>query len=143
LEGFNVRDAYLFEDWARSLGEGLRLEIGEAFNRLGHALAGAGDYSGAIRSVKRWVELDPLHEPAHRLLMLLNSWAGDRPGAIEAYRSLIGILDRELGVPPLEETTELYEAILDEDLPPLRATGTGCGVSGRSWSWNGTRCSAA
>ena len=59
-----------------------------------------------------------LHEPAHRLLMLLNAWAGDRPGALEAYRRFVAVANTELGVAPLEETTELYEAILDEDLPP-------------------------
>jgi hypothetical protein len=32
----------------------------------------------------RWVGLDELHEPAHRLLMLLHAWAGDRPGSIQA-----------------------------------------------------------
>lgn len=118
LEGFSVRDAPEFEDWERTVTEGLRLQAGEAFNRLGMALAAAGDYPSAIAAITRWVELDELHEPAHRLLMLLNAWAGDRPGAVEAYRNFVAVLDRELGVPPLDETTELYEAILDEDLPP-------------------------
>ena len=118
LEGFSVRDAPDFEDWERTVTEDLRLRAGEAFSRLGMAKAAVGDYSGAISAVTRWVELDSLHEPAHRLLMLLNAWAGDRPRSIEAYRAFVAILDRELGVTPLEETTELYEAILDEDLPP-------------------------
>ncbi|MGB7859475.1 MAG: AAA family ATPase [Acidimicrobiia bacterium] len=118
LQGFSIRDSPEFEDWERTVSESLRLRAGDAFNRLAMARAAAGDYSGAISSVSRWIELDPLHEPAHRLLMLLNGWGGDRPGAVEAYRSFVSILDIELGVPPLEETTELYEAILDEDLPP-------------------------
>jgi tetratricopeptide (TPR) repeat protein len=118
LEGFSVRDAPEFEDWERTVTEGLRLQAGEAFHRLGMALAAAGDYPRAIAAITRWVELDELHEPSHRLLMLLNAWAGDRPGAVEAYRNFVAILDHELGVPPLDETTELYEAILDEDLPP-------------------------
>ncbi len=118
LEGFSVRDAPGFEDWARNITESLRMKAGETFHRLGMALAADGDYPSAIAAVSRWVELDELHEPAHRLLMLLNAWAGDRPGAVEAYRNFVAILDRELGVPPLDETTELHEAILDEDLPP-------------------------
>jgi tetratricopeptide (TPR) repeat protein len=89
-----------------------------AFHRLATALAGNGEYPASISAVSKWIELDNLHEPAHRLLMLLHAWAGDRPGAIAAYRSCVAILDKELGVAPLEETTELYEAILDEDLPP-------------------------
>jgi DNA-binding SARP family transcriptional activator/tetratricopeptide (TPR) repeat protein/plasmid stability protein len=118
LQGFSVRDAPEFEDWVRTIAESLRLRAGEAFHRLAMGRASVGDYPGAIAAVTRWVELDPLHEPAHRLLMLLNAWAGDRPGSIAAYRSFVAILDSELGVPPLDETTELYEAILDEDLPP-------------------------
>lgn len=118
LTGFLVRDAPDFEDWQRTIAESYRLAVATAFNRLGTALASVGDYEGSIASVTRWIELDQLHEPAHRLLMLLNGWAGDRPGAVEAYRTFVAILDTELGVQPLEETTELYEAILDEDLPP-------------------------
>ncbi|HEU4681912.1 MAG TPA: BTAD domain-containing putative transcriptional regulator [Gemmatimonadales bacterium] len=118
LEGFSVRDAPEFEDWVRTTAEHLRLRAGEAFNRLASALAAEGDYPGAIIAIARWIELNPLHEPAHRQLMLFHAWAGDRPGAVEAYRRCVAILGEELEVSPLEETTELYEAILDEDLPP-------------------------
>lgn len=118
LEGFSIRDAPDFEIWSRGLAESMRLEQGGVLERLAMAHAGDGNYETAIRTVSRWMELDELHEPAHRLSMMLYAWAGDRPGAIQAYRDCVAILDRELGVPPLEETTELYEAILDEDLPP-------------------------
>lgn len=118
LEGFSVKASPEFDDWVRSVAESTRIRIGEAFHRLGTALAAAGEYPAAINAVTQWIELDALHEPAHRFLMLLHAWAGDRPGAIEAYRNCVTVLDQELGVAPLEETTELYEAILDEDLPP-------------------------
>ncbi len=118
LEGFSVKASPEFDDWVRNVAESTRVRIGDAFNRLGTALAANGEYPAAIAAVLQWIELDPLHEPAHRFLMLLHAWAGDRPGAIEAYRNCVTILDQELGVAPLDETTELYEAILDEDLPP-------------------------
>lgn len=118
LGAFSVRDAPEFEDWARSVTESLRLEMGSVLRRLAIAQASNGEYVAARASTARWIELDELHEPAHRQMMLLNAWAGDRPAAIQAYRDCVGVLDRELGVSPLEETTELYEAILDEDLPP-------------------------
>ena len=118
LQGFSAKASPEFDDWVRGVAESTRIRVGEAFNRLGTALAAEGDYPAAISAVSRWIDLDPLHEPAHRFLMLLHAWAGDRPGAIEAYRNCVAIFDQELGVPPLEETTELYEAILDEDLPP-------------------------
>ena len=118
LAGFSVRSSPEYEDWVRGVAESTRIRIGAAFNRLATALAADGEYPGAISAVTQWIDLDQLHEPAHRLLMLLHAWSGDRPGAIEAYRGCVAVLDQELGVAPLEETTELYEAILDEDLPP-------------------------
>jgi DNA-binding SARP family transcriptional activator/tetratricopeptide (TPR) repeat protein len=121
LGAFSVREAPDFEDWARPVTESYRLKVGNVFQRLAMALASTGDYTRAIDTATRWTDLDELHEPAHRLLMLLHAWGGDRPGAIQAYRTCVAVLDRELGVPPLEETTELYEAILDEDLPPAPA----------------------
>jgi DNA-binding SARP family transcriptional activator/tetratricopeptide (TPR) repeat protein len=121
LGSFSVRDAPDFEDWARAVTESYRLKAGDVFQRLAMSLASTGDYTRAIDTATRWIDLDELHEPAHRLLMLLHAWAGDRPGAIRAYRGCVAVLDRELGVAPLEETTELFEAILDEDLPPAPA----------------------
>lgn len=118
LGSFSVREAPDFEDWARTVTESLRLDVGEVLRRLAMAHAAGGDYPEAMLAASRWIGLDELHEPAHRLLMLLCGWDGDRAGAIQAYRDCVAVLDRELGVPPLEETTELYEAILEEDLPP-------------------------
>jgi DNA-binding SARP family transcriptional activator len=122
LQGFAVQASPEFDDWVRSVSESTRIRVGECFDRLSTAHAAQGEYQAAIEAVTKWIELDPLHEPAHRTLMLLHAWAGDRPGAVEAYRRCIAVLDTELGVPPLEETTELYEAILDEDLPPAPGT---------------------
>lgn len=118
LGSFYVRDAPEFEHWARTVAESARSRASEVFSRLALASAMTGDYAKAIATTNRWIGLDELHEPAHRMAMLLGAWTGDRPGAIQAYRRCVAILDRELGVPPLEETTDLYEAILAEDLPP-------------------------
>lgn len=121
LGTFSVRDAPEFDDWSRTVAESFRLRAGAVLRRLAHARAATGDYPAAIDAAHRWVGLDELHEPAHRLVMLLKAWAGDRAGAIQAYRNCLAVLDRELGVGPLEETSELFEAILDEDLPPAPA----------------------
>lgn len=118
LAGFSLRNAPDFDDWSRTVAESYRLEIAEALERLTIGRAAVGDYRGAVDAAHRWIDLDSLHEPAHRNLMLLTAWAGDRSGSIDAYRRCVSILSTELGVAPLEETTELYEAILDDDLPP-------------------------
>lgn len=122
MSGFSLRGAPEYEDWIRSTAERYRLDCGRAYDALASAHAARGDYSQAIAATNGWIELDPLREPAYRRLMLLYAWAGDRAGSMEAYRRCVGVLETELGVDPLEETTELNEAILDDDLPPAPST---------------------
>ena len=117
MSGFALRDAPGFESWMMAESERLRRLAGGAFDRLAAAHAAAGDYRRAIVAAERRRDLDPLHESAHRLLMSLHAWSGDRAGAIDAYRRAVAVFDTELGVPPLAETTDLYEAILSGDLP--------------------------
>ena len=49
--------------------------------------------------------------------MLLYAWSGERNAALRQYRECVRILEQELGVPPLEETTSLYQNILENRLP--------------------------
>lgn len=51
----------------------------KGFNRQAMVRASVGAYPDAIAAVPRWIELDSLYEPAHRLLMLLCAWAGTVP----------------------------------------------------------------
>ncbi len=117
LAGFVVRDAPAFESWARIRAEQAARRADRVLQRLAAAEASGGDYSRAIETAWRRIGLDPLHEESYRAAMLLHAWAGDRSGAVDAYRRLVATLDTELGVAPLEETSELYQAILEEDLP--------------------------
>ncbi len=118
LSGFSLRDSASFEDWARATAEACRLMCESAYEKLAVAHASEGNFRSAITTVNQWLEMDPLREPAYRQLMLMHAWAGDGPAAGDAYRRCVATLDRELGVGPLEETSELLEAILDNDLPP-------------------------
>ncbi|HYO31956.1 MAG TPA: AAA family ATPase [Nocardioidaceae bacterium] len=111
LEGFSVRDAPPFEDWAQVEGEGLRRELVATLSDLAGSREAAGDRVGALRVVQRWLSLDPLDESAHRGLIRLYAEVGDRGAALTQYRECVRTLFHELGVPPLTETTELYEAI--------------------------------
>jgi tetratricopeptide (TPR) repeat protein len=77
-----------------------------------------GDAAAAVTAATRLVELDPLDEPARRRLMAALARGGDRAGAIRQYRATVALLERELGVAPLAETTELYESIRDDRFGP-------------------------
>jgi DNA-binding SARP family transcriptional activator/tetratricopeptide (TPR) repeat protein len=118
LEGFTVRDATDFEDWVRLEGDGLRRRLTNALALLTQEREAAGDALAALASARRWLDVDQLHEPAHQALIRLYASVGDRAAALSQYRECVRTLDRELGVHPLPETTELYEAVLGGSYQP-------------------------
>lgn len=124
MSGFSLRDSVNFDDWQFFQAESIRREFAEALERLVNASAERGQWQNAITSARRWLALDPMHEPAHRQLMLLYAWAGERSAALRQYQVCADVLQRELEVEPLPETTDLYVAIREQREParpaPLR-----------------------
>ncbi len=122
LAGFGLRDSAAFDDWQQLAGDEVQREVASVLDRLAAALAAAGNPTHAIACARRRLALDPLHEPAHRQLIRLLAEVGDRQAAMEQYRDCVRVLDRELGVRPLDETTTLYHAIVEgslETTPPV------------------------
>ena len=111
LAGFAVRDSPDFDDWQAARAARVEHIVGDLLDRLAAVRSERGDPSGAIEAARRRVDLDPLDEPGQRRVMDLLARSGDRNGAIRQYRSLVALFDRELGVAPLRETTDLYDAI--------------------------------
>lgn len=118
LAGFALRDSPQFDDWQSFQAELLRGELADALDRLARGHSARSEFDSAIRYARRRLALDSLHEPAHRRLMQLYAWASDRAAAVRQYRECVRILEEELGVPPLEETTQLYRAIAANQPPP-------------------------
>ncbi len=118
MAGFSLRDSPAFDDWQGFQAESLRRDLATALERLVECHTLLGAFAPAIGYARRWLTLDPLHEPAHRELMRLFVWSGQRSAAIHQYRECVRVLDQELGVPPLEETTQLYQAIKENQAPP-------------------------
>lgn len=116
LAGFSLRDSPEFDDWQYFQAEGLRRDLAGALERLIACQSAMGAFEAAISSARRWLALDRLHEPAHRALMQLYAWAGQRAAAIHQYRECVQVLEQELGVAPLEETTRLYQSIKENHL---------------------------
>ena len=115
LEGFFLRDSPDFDDWQFLEAESLRKQLTQALDKLSDSLAARADFDRALELVERRRSLDPLDEATHRRLMLLHAWKGERSEAMRRYRDLVSILDAELGVQPLEETTALYGSIIQGD----------------------------
>lgn len=121
LEGFALRDSPDFDAWQVAEADLARRELGAVFGRLVRALAERGEFGAAIPHARRWLELEPLHEPAHRELIRLYAWSGDRGAALSQYRDCVRTLSQELGVAPLEDTAALFEQVSEGTLAPPAA----------------------
>ena len=116
LEGLVVAGAPEFEQWQQTTAETVRAEQAGLLRRLVALREERGDLPGALDAARRWLALDDLHEPAHQTVIRLTALSGDRSGALTRYRDCVRILDHELGVAPLAETTALYEAVRNATL---------------------------
>lgn len=111
LSGFTLKDSPTFDEWQMFEAEGLRQDAAALFERLSHGLAKRGDYDAAIAAGRRWLSLDPLHEPAHQQLMQLYAISGHRSLALRQFEECVRILRVEIGAKPGPETNALYEQI--------------------------------
>ncbi len=125
MAGFSLRDSLEFDDWQLIQAEHLRREHAAVLDRLTALLIDEGDFAAALLHARRWLNRDPLHEPAHARLMQLYAWSGQQSAALRQYQECAHILDQELGVPPLQETTALYEAIRAPRPAPPPPPGAG------------------
>jgi DNA-binding SARP family transcriptional activator/tetratricopeptide (TPR) repeat protein len=127
LTGFVLRGCPDFEEWQTSVAEELRQSLARGLQRLVAACSADGELERAAGYARRWLQLDPLHEPAHQAIIRLHGWTGQRTAAMRQYRSLVRVLDRELAVRPLPETTQLYDDVRAGRLgpPPSRSSAGG------------------
>lgn len=123
LAGFTLRDAPQFDEWHYFQAEQLRQRLAAALARLAEGLAQEGKWETAVAHARRWLALDPLHEPAHRLVMRLHAQAGQKTAALRQYETCVATLEAELGVAPEAETTALYERIRRGELGKLAQAG--------------------
>jgi peptide/nickel transport system substrate-binding protein len=121
MAGFTLRDSPSFDEWQFFEGERLRSELASALERLARCHMTQAQWEPAIDCGRRWVALDPLHEPAQRLLMQVYVWAGQRAAALRQYDECARVVAQELGAAPSEETAQLYAAIKERRLEPLPA----------------------
>lgn len=111
LAGFSLAGSVTFEEWQFFQAEQLRQELAGALERLSAVELVASDPEATIGYARRWLALDPLHEPAHRRLMQLYAATGQHSAALRQYRLLTESLERELGATPEPDTQALYEAL--------------------------------
>ncbi len=118
LAGFALRDSTVFEDWQSFHAGTLARELTGVLDQLAELRSARSEWPAAIAHAQRRLALDPLQEPAHRRLIELYARSGERRLALDQYRACVRVLNRELGVAPVVETTALYRAIREGNLPP-------------------------
>jgi DNA-binding SARP family transcriptional activator/TolB-like protein len=117
LDGFHLRDAPDFEEWAAA--ERARLD-GE-YVRLLEALAAAALADGVPDAAARWwaqrLVLDPLNARATMSLMTALHAAGDVTGALRRAATHAALLRSELESPPDPAVQALAERLRREPVP--------------------------
>ncbi len=116
MAGFSLPDAPRFDEWQFFQDDELRRLLADALQRLIESHTAIREYAQAIPYARRWLSLDPLHEPAHRQLMQLYTWSGQQSAALRQYQECQRILKEELGIEPDEDSKALYEAIRTRQL---------------------------
>ena len=117
MSGFFVRDCPPFEEWLITTQERLREAALAVYHTLVASCLRRGESRMGIHYARRLLAIDPMSERAHRQLMRLYAQSGRRTRALAQFEELRNLLNQELGVEPLAETTELYQSILLEELP--------------------------
>ncbi len=116
LEGFFIRNAHEFEDWSFFERQRLQRRYLEALTELSDYCGSQSEYEKATVYAIQILSRDNLQENIHRQLMRLYYLVGNRSAALRQYEVCKDIIERELGVAPLTETTALYEQILRQEL---------------------------
>ncbi|MCU0523058.1 MAG: hypothetical protein MUF84_20520, partial [Anaerolineae bacterium] len=112
MAGFTLEDSAAFDEWQFFEAEALKDAVAGALVRLATYTTSQGDFDRAIGHARRWLAVDPLHEPAHRHLMVLYAKSNQRAAALRQYETCRRVLREELGVEPSTRTVQAYQQIL-------------------------------
>lgn len=119
LAGFFLRDSLAFDEWASLERERLRLLALNALSQIVTESLHLGQYDLGITHATRWLNLDPLNEQAHRLMMRLQARSGHRNLALAQFAECSRILNDDLGVAPTSATKALAERIRQAPAQPF------------------------
>ena len=114
LAGFNVKDAFPFEEWLIMQQEQHQQQMMALLDKLALAFTQRGDYGRAQQYASQQINIAPWRESAHRQLMQLYMLEGQRDKALAQYESCRTLLLQELAVEPSAETTQLWQQIKED-----------------------------
>ncbi|MCL4264664.1 MAG: hypothetical protein KJ069_15680 [Anaerolineae bacterium] len=118
LAGFTLPDAPDFDEWQFWQRETLQRDCAWVLEQLAAYHAEQAQPKTAIAYARRWVHLDPLHEPAQQQLICLYLTWGQLAAAHRQYQCFRQHLAEELGTAPTAWTTALVEQHPGHDYLP-------------------------
>ena len=122
LQGFFIRNAIAFEDWAAYERESMRRRIIDVSQMLIHTYKKNRMLREGIEAANQLLYIDSFNDAAYQWLIELYALNGERDKALEKYTDYCQFLDEEIGVEPTEEVAALAEAIRDGSLAPETPT---------------------
>jgi DNA-binding SARP family transcriptional activator len=102
-----------YDDWVSLEREHLHLTRLRTLVRLAVTALERGDLEGAERLAVDAIRIEPLHEPAHSVLIRARLVEGDPAGAVRLYQRLGQALSRELGIAPSPPLQELMRPLVN------------------------------
>jgi DNA-binding SARP family transcriptional activator len=116
-----------YDDWVIQARERLLARYLEALGQLLYWYVDRGDVPAAIATGHRLLERDPLREDVHRVLIRCFGRIGAPSRAIAQYRTCRALLDEQLGLEPMPETTAALTTVLGrtDGLDHQPSTGAG------------------
>lgn len=111
LEGFTIQDAPVFEMWLLEQQRTLQDHALQGLHLLTQQYMADSNTEAALLTTRRILHMAPWDENAHRQLMLLYAYSGQRSAALAQYNLCQQALATEYGVAPMPETTALYMQI--------------------------------
>ena len=114
--GFSLKGCPAFEEWVLLQQEHFEHLAIQALQCLSEWHNHHGSVEQAVDYTRRWLELDPWQERAHRQMMGMLARSGQRNAALSQYETCRAVLARELSIEPEAETQQMYAAIRDGSL---------------------------
>jgi predicted ATPase/DNA-binding SARP family transcriptional activator len=111
LEGFEVPGAPLFDEWLARRRAAVRADMLALMDRALQLARDREDAATGTEVARRMLELEPLHEEAHRALMWFLATGGQRSAALAQYETCRYLLREELGIEPSAATAALRDEI--------------------------------
>ena len=111
LSGFEAPGAELFDEWVLGRRAAFRADQLALLERAVQDARDREDAAAGVEAARRMLELEPLHEEAHRALMWFLATGGQRGAALAQFETCRYLLREELGQEPSPATVALRDQI--------------------------------